>query len=674
MPRFLLKSLRAKLLALLMVTAMIPCIAVGVVCFEGGRSALEHAEFAKLGILWNAKHRELITWFKGVINALSSVAESKRFRVGFEELLRPDPSQENYSEAMKGLHEVLQGYLDRKTAEHGIEDVFLIEGKTGKILRAAKPLAHGESVKSADDAAGEGVQHVLKQIMKLNKSAISDMGINSDSGSAGVAIGVPVFRSRTKDCIGVLAIRVNLNRMNDILDLDGIAGGTNEAYLIGKDLHVRSGLRFARGAASSAGIGETEAVEQAFDGKTARIFSHNGRGGTNLTMAAPAGMNKQENYGADFDWVMVVDVDEKEAMAGVGSLAWWTAGIAGLTALVVSIAGFFVSAGVSAPVVAAANVAREVSRGNLTATLADFERRDEIGILIESFGIMVNDLRDRITRIRETIGVLDTSASEISTSISRVAESTTQTSVAVTETTATVKQVKQAAQIAVERAGKVAHRSRLAVRITEETKVNAQDRVRRIHLIKEQMESIAEIVVRLSRQSRSVEEIIATVQDLADQSNLLAVNASIEAARAGDQGTGFSVVAREIKLLANQSKQATEQVRAILEDGRKLVSSVVMAAEQGNKAVEAGVKQSANAAESIEGLAAGVIESADAADMIEVAIDQQFAAVDQVFTAMTSIEGAMREMMDGTEHVDHSAQRLAAVGSELRRMVERYKV
>ena len=287
---------------------------------------------------------------------------------------------------------------------------------------------------------------------------------------------------------------------------------------------------------------------------------------------------------------------------------------------------------------------------------------------------MISDLRDQITRIRKTIGVLDTSASDISASISRVAESTTQTSVAVTETTATVKQVKQAAQLAVDRAGKVAHSSRVAVRITEDTKVNAQDRVRRIHLIKEQMESIAEIVVRLSRQSRSVEEIIATVQDLADQSNLLAVNASIEAARAGDQGTGFSVVAKGIKLLADQSKQATEQVRAILEDGRKLVSSVVMAAEQGNKAVEAGVRQSANAAESLEGLAVGVTESAEAANEIEVTVDRQFLAVDQVFAAVTSIEGAMRDMMDGTQHVDHSARRLAAVGSELRRMVERYKV
>ena len=86
-------------------------------------------------------------------------------------------------------------------------------------------------------------------------------------------------------------------------------------------------------------------------------------------------------------------------------------------------------------------------------------------------------------------------------------------------------------------------------------------------------------MVKLSEQSQAIEEIIVSVQDLADQSHLLAVNASIEAARAGDQGKGFAVVANEIKSLADQSKEATDQIRSILDDTRKWVSAVVMAAE-----------------------------------------------------------------------------------------------
>ena len=124
--------------------------------------------------------------------------------------------------------------------------------------------------------------------------------------------------------------------------------------------------------------------------------------------------------------------------------------------------------------------------------------------------------------------------------------------------------------------------------------------------IREQMESIAESIVRLSEQGQTIGEIIATVNDLAEQSNLLAVNAAIEAARAGEQGKGFAVVAQEVKSLAEQSKQATAQVRAILGDIQKATNSAVMATEQGSKAVEAGVAQSTQAGEAIRLLAESI--------------------------------------------------------------------
>ncbi len=108
-------------------------------------------------------------------------------------------------------------------------------------------------------------------------------------------------------------------------------------------------------------------------------------------------------------------------------------------------------------------------------------------------------------------------------------------------------------------------------------------------------------------------EIIATVNDLSEQSNLLAVNASIEASKAGEYGKGFAVVAQEIKSLAEQSKQATAQIRVILFEVQKGISKAVMATEKGSKAVEAGVKLSAQTGESIESLAESVTESTNAA-------------------------------------------------------------
>src|SRR5581483_4850456 len=97
-----------------------------------------------------------------------------------------------------------------------------------------------------------------------------------------------------------------------------------------------------------------------------------------------------------------------------------------------------------------------------------------------------------------------------------------------------------------------------------------------------------------------VGDIIATVEDLAQQSNLLSVNAAIEAAKAGENGRGFAVVAQEVKSLSEQSRQATTQVRTILSDIQKAAAAAVMATEQGTKAVESGGKQTEAAGESIQ--------------------------------------------------------------------------
>ena len=182
--------------------------------------------------------------------------------------------------------------------------------------------------------------------------------------------------------------------------------------------------------------------------------------------------------------------------------------------------------------------------------------------------------------------------------------------------------------------------------------------------IREQMEFIAGSIVRLSEQSQAIGEIIATVNDLAEQSNLLAVNAAIEAAKAGEQGKGFAVVAQEVKSLAEQSKQATAQVRGILGDVQKATSAAVMATEQGSKVVEAGVKQSAEVNEAIRQLGESIAEAAQASTQIAASSQQQVVGMDQVAQAMESIKVASAQNVAGTKQAEAAAQQLHEPGRE----------
>jgi methyl-accepting chemotaxis protein len=192
--------------------------------------------------------------------------------------------------------------------------------------------------------------------------------------------------------------------------------------------------------------------------------------------------------------------------------------------------------------------------------------------------------------------------------------------------------------------------------------------------IREQMDTIAQTVVRLSEQSQSIGGIIASVTDIADQSNLLAVNAAIEAAKAGEQGKGFAVVAQEIKNLAGQSKQSTLQVRNILNDVQKATSAAVMATEQGSKAVETGLKQSLQAGEAIRILAESINEAVQAATQIVASSQQQVVGMDQIGVAMQNINQAGTETAVSMVQSEKSAKNLNDLGQKLKEMVERFKV
>jgi methyl-accepting chemotaxis protein len=324
------------------------------------------------------------------------------------------------------------------------------------------------------------------------------------------------------------------------------------------------------------------------------------------------------------------------------------------------------------PLDAAVSLAETVSAGDLTKTL-ELKGNDELGRLAAALNKMVKSLADHIQRVLEGVNVLSAAAVEISATINQLSSNTMRTSAAVSETTTTVEEVKQAAQISADQAKNVSERAQKAVSTSESGRQATADTIQRMNMIKDQMEAIGETVVRLSEQGKAIEEIIGTVQDLADQSNLLAVNASIEAARAGDQGKGFAVVAQEIKNLADQSRKATEQVRGILEETRKWVNAVVMSTEQGGKAVTAGVRQSELADESIRALTSGVTESAQAARIIESSSTQQFVGVDLVATAMANIDQAMQQNLAGTVQLETAADKLEHLGEFLKDLVANYK-
>jgi methyl-accepting chemotaxis protein len=309
------------------------------------------------------------------------------------------------------------------------------------------------------------------------------------------------------------------------------------------------------------------------------------------------------------------------------------------------------------------NLAEEVRLYTLTLVI--------VSLLAIFAGLSIGMHLGRVisSQLRESIAQLSSSSAEILATTTQVASGAAETAAAVSETTATVEEVKQTAQLASQKAKYVSDTAQKASTVSQAGRESVEEAILGMHRIQEQMESIAGSIVQLSEQGQAIGEIIATVNDLAEQSNLLAVNASIEATRAGEQGKSFGVVAQEIKSLAEQSRQATSQVRRILGDIQKATNAAVLATEQGNKAVEAGVKQSNETSESIRLLSASINDAAQAATQIAVSSQQQMIGMDQIVLAMSNIKEASEQNVAGTKQAELAAQSLHEMGGKLSIMV-----
>jgi methyl-accepting chemotaxis protein len=318
--------------------------------------------------------------------------------------------------------------------------------------------------------------------------------------------------------------------------------------------------------------------------------------------------------------------------------------------------------------------AEQIGRGVIPRELNSSSRQDEVGRLAQAFVDMGQYLRELVQEMNEGITVLASSSEEILAATSQVATSTQETATAISEIATTVEEVKQTAVLAGNKSQGVAESTERTRQVAQGGRQAVEEALTGMQQIREQMQAVAESIMRLGEQSQAIGEIVASVGDLAEQSNLLGVNASIEAVKAGEAGKGFSVVAQEVKALADQSKQATAQVRGILGEIQKAMTKAVLLAEQGSKTVETGYLRAQSSGEAIRSLGSSIEASSEMAMQIAATSQQQLIGMDQVVSAMESIRQASQDNVGGTRQVDLAARNLHQLGLKLKGLADRFKL
>lgn len=245
---------------------------------------------------------------------------------------------------------------------------------------------------------------------------------------------------------------------------------------------------------------------------------------------------------------------------------------------------------------------------------------------------------------------------------------------AVNETTATLQEIKSTSSQTLEKAkmlGKMSERTREE---SEQGVEAVKKCVEGMSAIRERVEGIAHTILALSEQTQQIGEITEAVTGLAQQLKMLALNASIEAAKAGESGKGFGVVATEVKELAEQSQQSTAQVQKILQDIRHATDRAVMATEEGGKGVDRGVELVAQTGETMRKLGEVIRETTLASQQIVAAVGQEVAGIDQVTVAMREINEVTSQFVNDTEQTKQSTNQLMELAEQLGENVNAFKL
>ncbi len=339
----------------------------------------------------------------------------------------------------------------------------------------------------------------------------------------------------------------------------------------------------------------------------------------------------------DVQWAILVSEPASQALSGVAALRNAGFIVLGAGLVLAALFSFGMAQLEVRPIRALARAARRVSQGDLTARVTP-RGAEEVATLGEAFNLMVERLEALIGRVSGTSTDLSDSATRLAAASNQLAATTARQSSSATETSASMEELaRTSAQIA---------------ETVERVAAQAADTRDKLERAREDILASTERTLNLTERVRDITRILTLINDLADQTNLLALNAAIEAARAGEAGRGFAVVADEVRRLADRSKGLASDIATITESVQRETSATVMAMDKGAEQLRDGLSLMEHVAEASSG--------------IRLATQQQQSATEQVVEAMEQVRVASQQVSTTAQELALASGSQAGMAGELK--------
>lgn len=358
-------------------------------------------------------------------------------------------------------------------------------------------------------------------------------------------------------------------------------------------------------------------------------------------------------------WKIIGAIELVEISRATSGILYTTIIVIALSILIGALVTFYIVRSISGSLQIVTEATERIASGDLTEEIP-IQTKDELGQLANSMNVMVRKLRDLIGEVLHAAHNVASSSQEISASAEQIATGSSEQASSAQAVNELFTDLTKAIESVAKNAEEAANLSRKTVEIAEEGGNVVKASIDGMNQVNEQMALLEE-------DSNRIGDIIEVIDDIAEQTNLLALNAAIEAARAGEQGRGFAVVADEVRKLAERSREATEQIARII---KGMQHNTGLSVESVSQAVE----KTSQINEAFQRIAEMINESSGRAEEIAAASEEQSAQSHQVLESVETISAASEEAAAASEEMAATTESLAKLAEELNNKVAVFKI